>query len=109
VRHACSWGRLLDSADTCASEYLGSEVFSSAHAFGKLYETPNPCTKPPTPTPPLLFPVNTQVRWRLSTASTLEEAQAEIVVGLRDVLVRKGDGKQWLVKAFQVPLLSAAR
>jgi hypothetical protein len=43
------------------------------------------------------------------TSEAIEEAQAEIVVGLRDVLVRKGDGKQWLVKAFQVPLLSAAR
>jgi hypothetical protein len=108
VRHACSWGRLLDPADTCASEYLGS--VSSAHLRAVRYmRHPNPCTKPPTPTPPLLFPVNTQVRWRLSTASTLEEAQAEIVVGLRDVLVRKGDGKQWLVKAFQVPLRSAAR
>ena len=74
-----------------------------------MYQTPQPIHQTPYKNANSSLPVNTQVRWRLSTASTLEEAQAEIVVGLRDVLVRKGDGKHWLVKAFQVPLRPAAR
>jgi Ca2+-binding EF-hand superfamily protein len=44
----------------------------------------------------------TEMRARLSTASTLEEAQAEIVTALRDLMERKGEDKMWLVNSFRI-------
>jgi Ca2+-binding EF-hand superfamily protein len=43
-----------------------------------------------------------RVRERISMARTIEEAEAEIVEALRDLLQRRGEGKLWLVKAFQI-------
>ena len=43
-----------------------------------------------------------QLRECISTASTTEEAEAEIAEALRDLLRRRGEGKMWLVKAFQI-------
>ena len=43
-----------------------------------------------------------EVSDRLSTASTLEEVQAEVVKGLRELVERRGEGRLWLVKAFQL-------
>jgi Ca2+-binding EF-hand superfamily protein len=44
----------------------------------------------------------TQIRERLSKASSLEEMQAEVVTALHDLLERKGEDKFWLVRAFQI-------